>query len=64
MCSSDLDVDLKIAVRAFYGMFSNYFMRNEILNGSEVVDIPIKQSIEGMVDIFLTGLLNASRKVL
>ena len=58
------DVDLKIAVRAFYGMFSNYFMRNEILNGSEVVDIPIKQSIEGMVDIFLTGLLNASRKVL
>ena len=52
------DVDLKIAVRAFYGMFSNYFILNEILYGKDVIDNPMKQSIEGMVDIFLTGLLN------
>ena len=52
------DVDLKIAVRAFYGMFTNYFMFNDMLNGKKVMKLPKQQYITSSVDFFLTGLMN------
>ena len=52
------DYDLRIAVRAFFGMLSNYFVVDEVLHGKEVIPLPMKQSIETMVDLFLNGLLN------
>jgi len=49
-------IDLHIAVRGFYGMFSNIFLVKELLYGKNVLDFPTEKSIEGMVDLYLSGI--------
>ena len=52
------DVNIKLAVHAFYGMFLNFIITQDLLCGEGVLYFPKEGRVSGMVDIFLNGMLN------
>lgn len=51
------NIDAKYAVHAFFGIFLTFFMLEDILFGSKVLDLEIEGRIPELVDLFLKGVL-------
>lgn len=52
------DVNIKLAVHAFYGMFLNFIITQDLLCGEGILYFPKERRVSRMVDIFLNGILN------
>jgi hypothetical protein len=52
------EVNIKLAVHAFYGMFLNFIITQDLLCGEGVLYFPKEGRVSRMVDIFLNGILS------
>jgi len=57
-------VNIELAVHAFYGMFLNFVLAENLLLGDKVFHFPEKDRVEQLVDVFLTGMFSRSLPVL
>lgn len=56
------DVDVQLAVHAFYGIFLNFVITQKLLVGEGILYFPKKDRVNKLVDIFLNGMFNPSNK--
>lgn len=56
------DVDVQLAVHAFYGIFLNFVITQKLLVGEGILYFPKKDRVKKLVDIYLTGMFNPSYK--
>ncbi len=54
------EVNVELAVHAFYGIFLNFVVTQRLLNGEGILYFPKKDRVSQLVDIYLKGLLNPS----
>ncbi|MBI9046865.1 MAG: TetR family transcriptional regulator [Anaerolineaceae bacterium] len=52
--------DVKLAVHAFYGIFLNFVVTQQLLKGEGIIFFPDENRVPQLVDIFLNGLKNPS----
>ena len=50
--------EVRLAVHAFFGIFLNFILAEEILFGKEVLAFPTEERTARLVDIYLHGILN------
>ena len=50
-------VEVKLAVHAFYGIFLNFIITQQLLRGEGILYFPKKDRISQLVDIYLQGML-------
>ena len=53
------EVDVKLAVHVFFGIFLNFIFTQDLLNGENVLHFPSKNRVPKLVDIFLAGVRNS-----
>ena len=53
-------VDVKLAVHAFYGIFLNFIVTQQLLRGEGILYFPKENRISKLVDIYLNSLLETS----
>lgn len=54
------DVDVQLAVHAFYGIFLNFVITQNLLVGEGILYFPKKDRVKKLVDIYLNGMFNPS----
>jgi AcrR family transcriptional regulator len=52
------DVDVKLAVHAFFGIFLNFVFTQDLLNGKNILLFPDEGRVAKLVDLFLQGVKN------
>ena len=50
-------VDVKLAVHAFFGIFLNFVVTQQLLRGEGILQFPKKDRVSKLVDIYLAGML-------
>jgi len=50
------EVNIELAVHAFYGIFLNFVVTQKLLEGEEILHFPKKNRVLDLVDIYLMGL--------
>lgn len=50
------NVDVKLAVHAFYGSFLNFVVTQNLLQGEDVLYFPKRDRVKKLVDIYLAGM--------
>jgi AcrR family transcriptional regulator len=55
-------VEVKLAVHAFYGIFLNFVVTQDLLGGKDCLYFPLQESVPKMVDLFLGGILNSEQR--
>lgn len=50
------EVNVELAVHAFYGIFLNFVVTQKLLVGEEILHFPKKNRVSSLVDIYLAGL--------
>ncbi len=54
------DVEVQLAVHAFYGIFLNFVITQKLLVGEDILYFPKKDRVKKLVDIYLNGMFNPS----
>ena len=52
------EVDAKLAVHAFFGIFLNFIFTQDLLHGENVLVFPTENRVPKLVDLFLAGVKN------
>jgi AcrR family transcriptional regulator len=50
-------VDVKLAVHAFFGIFLNFIITQQLLQGEGVLFFPEENRVKNLVDLYMSGLL-------
>jgi AcrR family transcriptional regulator len=56
-------VDIELATHAFYGIFLNFIITQNLLVGEEILHFPKRDRVEQLVDIYLLGLYQPPSKL-